>query len=123
MAPTCRPSIVLPLVKGTIMQNPIEIENIEALRRQQGIDDVELHQEIRGLRVGNIVKLTVSTGTPFPGQALLVRITRIHGLAFRGKVVQGPSNAGLGSLRVGAVLAFTADQIHSIPRLQPCRSK
>jgi hypothetical protein len=105
------------------MRNPIEIENIEALRREQGIDDVELHQEIRGLRVGDNVKLTVATGTPFPGQALLVRITRIHGLAFRGKVVQAPTSAVPGRLRVGAVLAFTADHIHSIPRGQPCRSR
>jgi hypothetical protein len=98
------------------MQNPIEIENIEALRRQQGIDDVELHQQIRGLRVGDTVKLTVSTGAPFPGRALLVRITRIRGLDFRGKIVLAPGTAVLERLRVGAVLAFTADQIHSIRR-------
>jgi hypothetical protein len=98
------------------MRNAVEIENIEEMRRQQGIDDVELRQEIRELRVGDVVRLTVSTGTPFAMQTLLVRITRISGLDFRGKVTTGPTGAAAASLRVGAALAFTADHIHSIAK-------
>jgi hypothetical protein len=98
------------------MRNPIEIENIEALRRQQGIDDIELRQQIRGLRIGDVVKLTLATGTPCAGPTLLVRITRIDGFAFRGKVVLGRTAAGPLRLRAGAALVFTADHIHSIPK-------
>src|SRR5207248_1333804 len=42
--------------KGLIMRTTIEIENIEEMRRQEGIDDVELRGEIRGLKVGDFVK-------------------------------------------------------------------
>ena len=96
------------------MRNHFEIENIEALRRQVGIDDVELRQAIRELRIGDIVKMSVATKTPCAGQTLRVRITRIDGLAFRGKVAMVPAGAAWTALRVGAAIAFTADHIHSI---------
>jgi hypothetical protein len=93
-----------------------EFENIEALRRQLGIDDVELRQAIRELRIGDIVKMSVATETPCAGQTLRVRITRIEGLAFRGKVATLPAGAARTPLRVGAAIAFTADHIHSIAK-------
>ena len=37
------------------MQKTVEIENIEEMRRREGIEDVELREEIRGLRVGDFV--------------------------------------------------------------------
>src|SRR5258708_6931518 len=40
------------------MRHHIELENIEDMRREAGIDDVELREEIRGLRVGDSVRLT-----------------------------------------------------------------
>lgn len=36
----------------------IEIENIDELRRCHGIDDIELHEDISRLRVGDHVFLT-----------------------------------------------------------------
>jgi hypothetical protein len=44
------------------MQTSIEIEDIEEMRRAAGIDDVELRRDIRGLRAGDNVKLTLSAG-------------------------------------------------------------
>src|SRR5436309_2910036 len=44
------------------MRNSVEIENIEAMRLLEGIDDVELREGIRGLAVGDLVKLTLLAG-------------------------------------------------------------
>jgi hypothetical protein len=100
------------------MRHPVEIENIEEMRRREGIEDVELREEIRGLRVGDLVKLTFLTGA-HSSETLLVRITSIRGAAFRGKLANGPTSAGLSSLRVGSPVAFTAAHIHSLPRKRP----
>jgi hypothetical protein len=100
------------------MRYPVEIENIEEMRRREGIEDVELRAEIRGLRVGDVVKITFLAG-PHTLETLLVRITSIRGAAFRGKLANGPNSAGLSSLRVGSPVAFTSDHIHSLPRKQP----
>src|SRR5205823_4193524 len=48
------------------MRNTVAIENIEEMRRREGIDDVGLREEIDGLRVGDFVKLTFLTGTRPP---------------------------------------------------------
>jgi hypothetical protein len=100
------------------MRDPIEIEDIEELRRQEGIEDVVLRAEIRGLRVGNFVKLTFLTGA-HSFETLLVRITRIRGSAFRGKLANAPTSAGLARLRAGSAVAFTTVHIHSLPRKGP----
>jgi len=102
------------------MRNPVEIENIEEMRRREGIQDVELHEEIRGLRVGDCVKITLLTGTtPFARETLVVRITRIRGSTFRGELATKPVSTGLSKLRIGSPLAFTADHIHSLAKEQP----
>ena len=100
------------------MRNPLEIENIEEMRRRQGIDDVELHEGIRGLAIGDFVKLTflAAGGGSLTGETLFVRITSIRGGAFRGKLADRPASRGLSKLRVGWPVAFTAAHIHSIPR-------
>ena len=59
------------------MRYPIEIEDIEGMRRLAGIDDVELRSEIRSLRLGDMVKLTFWAGPS--SECLFVRITRIRG--------------------------------------------
>jgi hypothetical protein len=70
---------------------------------------------VRGVRVEERACEPPSNSSRlFPGQTLLVRITRIDGLAFRGKVAD--TAVGPAPLRVGAVLAFTADHIHSIAK-------
>jgi len=100
------------------MGNPVEIEDIEEMRRLQGIDDVKLREEIRGLRVGDMVRLTFLTGTG-SFETLLVRITSLRGRAFRGKLAGKPASAGLKKLRAASVLAFTAAHIHSLAKESP----
>jgi hypothetical protein len=106
------------------MRKPIEIENIEEMRFREGIDDVELREELRGLHVGDLVKLTHLTGpAPFAAETLLVRVTSIRGHALRGKLANRPASIGLSKLRVGAVLAFTTAHIHSLPKGQPTHER
>ncbi len=97
------------------MRYPIEIENIEAMRRREGIEDVELWEEIRALRVGDMVKLTFLAG-PQASETLLVRITSIRGSALRGKLTNRPTSKGLSRLRAGLSVTFTTAHIHSLPR-------
>jgi hypothetical protein len=95
------------------MRARLEIENIEEMRLRAGIDDVELRSEIRGLQVGDVVKLTFLTGaTSF--ETLSVRITSISGSAFRGKLADSPATSTLSTLRVGSPVAFAAAHIHSL---------
>ncbi|MBY0528073.1 MAG: hypothetical protein K2R98_32045 [Gemmataceae bacterium] len=102
------------------MPNTIAIEDIERLRTRQGIEDIELRKGILTLRVGDQVRLTLLTSErSFPGETLLVRITRIHGSAFRGKLVAKPVSPGLDDLGAGAAIAFTATHIHSLARRLP----
>ena len=90
------------------MLNRIEIENIEEMRRQQGIEDVELAETIRSLQVGDVVKLTfLSQAHNF--ETARVRITSIRGIAFRGRVIQTTSRA-----RQGKIVEFTIAHIHSV---------
>jgi hypothetical protein len=106
--------------KGSSMRHRVMIEDIEEMRRRQGIDDVELREEICGLEIGDFVKLTLLSGTgPFAGETLLVRITSIKGDAFRGKLAQRPALTSLSDLRAGSAVAFTKAHIHSVPKGQP----
>jgi hypothetical protein len=102
------------------MRDPIEIENIEERRRRVGIEDVELREAIRGLEIGDFVRLTLLSGTKAPaGETLLVRITRIRGATFRGQLARRPASPGLSKLRAGSPLAFTTAHIHSVVKGQP----
>lgn len=93
------------------------IENIEEMRRREGIEDVELREAIRGLHAGDLVKVTLlAGGAAAAGETLLVRITSIRGSAFRGKLADEPASLGLAQLRAGAPLTFTTAHIHSIPK-------
>ena len=104
------------------MANPVQIENIEAMRRQQGIEDVELREVVSRLVVGDVVVLTLLSGTDgSAGETVRVRITSIKGSVFRGKLLSKPFSVGLKPLRVGAPLAFSASHIHSVPKMQPVR--
>ena len=99
------------------MRKPMEIENIEEMRRHEGIEDISLREAIRGLQVGDFVKLTFLTGTtPLGAETLLVRITSIKGSAYRGKVADTPTSAGLAALQVGSPVTFTTAHIHSLPK-------
>ena len=101
------------------MRNPIVVEDIEGMRRRQGIDDVELREEIRGLTIGDFVKLTLLTRRgSCTGETLSVRITRIKGSLFFGELAVRPTFNGLMKLRVGSPVRFTTDHIHSVPKRQ-----
>jgi len=95
--------------------NTVTLENIEELRRQNGIDDVELREGIHRLRAGDFVNLTFLTG-PASFETLLVRITSVRGPAFRGKLAAKPTSNGLSSLRVGSAVTFTSTHIHSLSK-------
>ena len=103
--------------KQAVAQNPIAIENILEMRLQEGIEDVELRIAIRSLTIGDLVKLTFSAG-PKTFESLIVRITRIRGYAFRGKLANQPTSPGLAKLQIGSPVAFTTAHIHSIPKKQ-----
>jgi hypothetical protein len=106
------------------MRARVEIQNIEDMRRRAGIEDVELRQAIRGLRVGAFVKLTLLAGAEgTAGETVLVRITSIRGDVFRGKLADRPTSAGLSGLRVGLALAFTGSHIHSLPTGRVTRAR
>jgi len=100
---------ITPRVSGK--NSSIVIENIEDLRQREGIDDVQLHQEIRLLDVGDDVRLTF-LNTARVCETLLVRIQRIDGPRFRGKLVQRPLATSL--LKLGSFVSFAATHIHSV---------
>ena len=97
------------------MRNPVEIENIEELRRREGIEDVELRNKIRELGSGDFVKVSLLTRTR-SFETLLVRITSIKGSEFRGKLANKPASPDLAELGLGSTVVFSAAHIHSIPK-------
>src|SRR5438874_1488314 len=96
------------------MRPAVRIEEIDALRRESGIDDIDLRRAIDGLRVGDQVRLTFLAE---PGLAaartVRVRITRIRGRRFCGLLVE-PAVGGDPPLPGAGSVAFTAGQIHSV---------
>jgi hypothetical protein len=98
------------------MRKPVEIEDIEEMRRHVGIVDVELRKAIRGLQIGDHVKLTFLAGPGgAAGETLSVRITRINGSEFRGQLADTPTSPRLTGLRIGSGVKFTTAHIHSLP--------
>lgn len=90
------------------------------MRRREGIEDAELGQAIGGLRVGDLVQLTLKTGVQtFHGETVVVRVTRIREGDFIGKLTRSPASAALAPLRAGARVVFTAAHIHSLPKGPP----
>jgi hypothetical protein len=88
------------------MRRPIELQDIEEMRRQAGIDDVELRLSIRALKVGDIVKVTLLTGVQ-SARTVAVQITSIRGSAFRGKLTTARRSSR-------KPLVFTTAHIHSL---------
>lgn len=100
------------------MRVSIEIENIDELRRCNGIDDIELHEDISRLRVGDHVLLTFLSGTHLR-TTLPVRITRIRARQFRGRLAAPIARPEWLGVRPNTLVTFTAGQIHSIARQRP----
>ena len=95
------------------MSNRIRIEDIEGMRREAGIDDVDLRNAIGRLRPGDFVHLTFRAGTNSP-ETLLVRVTTINSSAFEGELAQSPTTASLQAFRVGSPMSFRTSHIHSL---------
>jgi hypothetical protein len=112
----------IPAGKGDAVAAAIEIENIDELRQREGIDDVELHEDIGRLQVGDQVRLTFLYG-PTIRETLLVRITRIRAGQFRGRVVGSVARLEQLGLRPEALVTFAAGQIHSIARPQSATAR
>jgi hypothetical protein len=99
------------------IQNTVELENIEHLRRQQGINDIELRQEIRQLRVGDHVRITfLAIANPAHGETVVARITSIRANQFRGRLTAGPSTLGPCRFQTGSLVVFTRNHIHSVAK-------
>jgi hypothetical protein len=100
-----------------------EIENIEAMRRLAGINDVELYDQVRRLHVGDCVRLTLLPADGHTaGAVVLVRITSIKDGTFRGRVFGNADASRPPGPCQGCLVAFTPDHIHSIPKSKPARA-
>ena len=96
------------------------IQNIEEMRREEGIDDPELRLQIGALKRGDCVKLTFLASQRSPtGETLPVRITSMRKGIFRGKLMRPPMAVGLVELAAGTVIVFTAAHIHSLSSKRP----
>lgn len=95
------------------MADRVHIEDIEEMRQEAGIDDVELRAGIRELRIGDLVRLTFLHGA-LTHETLLVRITEAQGSHFHGELAQVPVAPGLSSLHLGHPVTFTPAHIHSL---------
>jgi hypothetical protein len=96
------------------MGHNILIEDIAGRRRRQGIDDPDLRNEIRGLAIGDLVRLTLRGEQSESGETVSVRITDMTAEGFRGALVAKPTSKALAGLGVGFAIAFIADHIHSV---------
>ena len=97
------------------MDKQVALEDIEERRRSVGIDDVELREAIRGLRVGDHVRLTLlASPKASAGETLLVRITRIRSPRFWGELAEKPASPSFADLPLGSRVAFTTSHIHSL---------
>ena len=99
------------------MPGAIQIEVIEAMRRRESIDDVQLREGVRNLKAGSYVRLTfLAHGKPPAGETLVVRITRIVRGQYSGKLAQRAVSSRMAEIRPGLPVTFTAAHIHSLGR-------
>jgi len=103
------------------MNKAVEIEDIEALRQEVGIDDVELRQAVRGLHPGDVVRLTLVTAAA--RETVRVRITAARGREFLGRLADSPTAPGLAALRAGTRVTFRAGHIHSVAKGRPTHAR
>jgi hypothetical protein len=102
------------------MESPVVLENIEAMRLQEGIVDHVLRKGIKGLGVGDFVKLTfLFSADATTGETLSVRITEIKRGAFRGELSERPVSVALSKIDVGESVPFTSAHIHSLTKARP----
>lgn len=99
------------------MQLTVLVQNIEEMRQREGIDDVELRREIRAMKIGDCVRLTLLSPHRSAGsETVLVRITRIDGTSLRGALLTRPTTKGLNVLPADLSLSFKREHIHSLQK-------
>lgn len=102
------------------MPETLKIENIEHMRQLQGIDDVELRESIRRLRIGDCVHLTFLSGSrPVRSKTVPVRIVAIDKDRFTGEIMESLTSLGQDHLRERSLVTFQERHVHSIPKLKP----
>jgi hypothetical protein len=95
-------------------QETVEIQDVEWLRQQAGIDDVELRRQVRRLRVGDVVRLTfLAGGGKF--ETIRVRITSVRRPRFSGELEAAATSPRLSGLHRGTPVTFTGAHVHSVP--------
>jgi hypothetical protein len=99
----------------SLVMNTLDLEDIDSMRLQLGVDDVELRDRIRQLVAGDCVRLTFLS-TIKGNHTLMVRITSMKNGAFRGRLLHVPVKMVPDGLRVGILIPFAAEHIHSIVR-------
>jgi len=97
------------------MQTPVEIQDVEQMRRRVGIDDVELREQVRRLRVGDVVRLTFLAGVG-KAETLAVRVTAIRRGRFSGELLAAAKAPRLAGLSRGSPVTFTRAHVHSVPK-------
>jgi hypothetical protein len=105
------------------MAQTVLIEDIAGRRRREGIDDPELRDDIRGLAVGDLVRLTLRADQSPVGETVVVRITEVSAAGYRGALAGKPASKTLAGLGAGFALAFTADHIHSLAANRAVRGR
>lgn len=95
------------------MSNRICIEDIETMRREAGIDDVDLRNAVRRIQPGDFVNLTFRAGIGSP-ETLVVRVTTVNSAKYEGELAQAPTVNSLLSMRIGSPMSFAATHIHSM---------
>jgi hypothetical protein len=100
------------------MEEAVAIQNIEQMRRLAGIEDVELRDQVAGLRVGDRVRITFLAGTG-KAETLSVCITAIRRGTFRGELTASASSPQLAAVRRGSAVTFNRAHIHSVPKCPP----
>jgi hypothetical protein len=91
------------------------IQDIESMRRDEGIEDPELQDQIAHLKRGDFVKITlVAAGSAVGGETVRVRITAIRNGVYRGLLASQPSSPSLSEVHVGDPVVFRHSHIHSL---------
>ena len=80
------------------MRYAVEIEDINTMRRQEGIEDASLRKEIRALAIGDLVNLTFLMGPQARGETLFWRHRHVVGLG----------------LECGALLSVARHEVHAL---------
>jgi hypothetical protein len=95
------------------MSKAMVLENIEEMRRRQGIVDAELGADIGRLRPGDCVRISFEISN-HAYETLTVQLTSLRGDVLRGRLVKSPKSPSLKAFMAGSLIKFGPEHIHSI---------